>query len=303
MTIARNLTWFQLAYQGKGSVLPIVLPRILIFTVLGLGVSVLEWQELLPEVPLFGAMIDNVVCNLVLGLLLVFRTNTAYDRFWDGRQAWGDLVVNVRSLLREMQTGLMQLDSTAGEERDRVLKYLAAFVVCVKLVLRSQSLDGLKNLLDESEIAKLKSCKSAPLEILLWVGSYIQQLFDRGILDSNQRYGMNCIVNKLVDGFTTCERIQSTPIPLAYSVYLKRLTVLYCGLVPFNLVGTLHFGTAIVTGLIAFILLSVEEIGNEIEDPFGLDLNDLPLDQICEEVVAGVEGAIVKRPYVVCLEK
>ena len=302
MTIARNLNWFQLAFQGKGSVLPIVVPRIVVFLGVSLLVAALDYEQVLPELPMFTAMADNVVCNLVLGLLLVFRTNTAYDRFWEGRKAWSDLVVTVRSLLREMRTGLMKLDGIDGEERDRVFKYLAAFVVCVKLQLRSQDLEAsksdLKTLLDDSEIAKLKSVSSAPLELLLWVGNYIQKMCDRNVLDSNQRYGMNCLLNHLVEGFTTCQRIQSTPIPSAYAVYLKWLTLLYCTLVPFSLVGTLHFATVFVTGFIAFILLSVEEIGNEIEDPFGLDLNDLPLDEICDEIVVTIENAIVKRPYV-----
>ncbi len=303
MTIARNITWFKTALQTRESVLPLVLPRIIFFGIFALAVALMDRRFGLPDLSPFGAMADNVVCNLVLGLLLVFRTNTAYDRFWDGRKAWGEMVVAIRSILRELQTGLMGLEGDDRDEQETVLKYLSAFALCTKLTLRNQSLDSLNASLDSSSLSKLKASDSAPLELLLWVGQYVQKMSDRGHLDSNQRYSLNCLINQLVEAFTTCERIQTTPMPIAYSVYLKRLTLLYCLLVPFSLVHELHLWVGIVTALVSFVLISMEEIGNEIEDPFGLDANDLPLDEICTSITQTIDTSIVKRPYQIHIEK
>jgi ion channel-forming bestrophin family protein len=303
MTIARNLTWFKTALQTRESVLPLVLPRILFFSLFAVVVALMDRRFGLPDLSPFGAMADNVVCNLVLGLLLVFRTNTAYDRFWDGRKAWGEMVVGIRSIVRELQTGLMQLEGDDRDEQEKVLKYLSAFALCTKLTLRNQSLDSLKSHLDSSHLAKLKTANSAPLELLLWVGQYVQKMCDRGHLDSNQRYSLNCLINQLVEALTTCERIQTTPMPIAYSVYLKRLTLLYCLLIPFSLVHELHLWIGLVTALVSFVLISMEEIGNEIEDPFGLDANDLPLDDICTNITSTISTSITKRPYQVHIEK
>jgi ion channel-forming bestrophin family protein len=209
----------------------------------------------------------------------------------------GEMVVGIRAIVRELQTGLMQLEGDDRDEQERVLKYLSAFALCTKLTLRKQSLDALKSSLDSSTLSKLKTANSAPLELLLWVGQYIQKMCDRGHLDSNQRYSLNCLINQLVEALTNCERIQTTPMPIAYSVYLKRLTLLYCLLVPFSLVHELHLWVGIVTALVSFVLISMEEIGNEIEDPFGLDANDLPLDEICNSITSTVDTSIVKRPY------
>ena len=94
--------WFNLAFKLQGSVAPIILPRVLIFAGFALGVSVLHYYEPQISLQVLGDLTNNVVFNLVLGLLLVFRTNTAYDRYWEGRKAWGTLVVNIRNLSRLM---------------------------------------------------------------------------------------------------------------------------------------------------------------------------------------------------------
>ena len=103
-------------------------------------------------------------------------------------------------------------------------------------------------------------------------------------------------LNSLIEGLTGCERITRTPIPLAYSIYLKRLILIYCLSLTFNFGQDLGFSTAIFVGLVSFLLLGVEEIANEIEMPFGKDSNDLPLDQICENIMQNSEIVIAFTP-------
>ncbi|UBF24771.1 hypothetical protein K9N68_24370 [Kovacikia minuta CCNUW1] len=284
--------WFQMALTVRGSVLPIILPRIFLFGCIGVLVSLAHASGLLFYSDTLGDLTNNVACNLVLGLLLVFRTNTAYERFWEGRKAWGTLVVNIRNLAREIQVGVMEPDEVARVEKRAALNWLGAFVIATKLHLRNQPIADQLDSLTEPEVRSvLSQSKNSPLDLLLFVSDYLQQQSQKQRLDSSQRYILTELLNNLVEGLTSCERIASTPMPIAYSIYLKRLIMIYCGLLPFSLVEGLNWWTGAVVALISFVLLGVEAIGNEIEDPFGTDPNDLPLDEICNAVLDTIESA------------
>lgn len=264
-----------------------VWPQVLGFGVWATAIALLQTVGVaLPLHPL-GSLVENVVCNLVLGLLLVFRTNTAYDRFWEGRKAWGAIVVNIRSLAREIQVGI------AGHslEKQRALKYLVAFVLTTKLHLRYHPAlatspadfgSELKEWLTPTELTALQTAPTPPLEILLWLGICIQHLYDDHACDSNQRWTLNDQVNELVGGLTSCERILTTPIPPAYAFCLQGITAIYSLLLPFAAVEKLGLWTVLLTVLVTWILWGVEAIANEIENPFGTDANDLPIDEICQ---------------------
>jgi ion channel-forming bestrophin family protein len=286
--------WFLSALRINGSVFPIILPRVLFFGGLGFLVSLAHELKLpIDHVEVLGDLTTNVACNLVLGLLLVFRTNAAYEKFWEGRKAWGNLVLNIRNLAREIQVSIPELEPTVKANKASTLKLLSAFAVSTKLHLRHLPLEKeLASFIAPKALEKLNQAKNAPLEIALWVGSYIQEQYQQNHLDTSQRWAMNNLINEMVSGLTSCERILKTPVPIAYTVYLKRLLLIYCMLLPLGLVSTLHWWTGFLTALISFVLLGVEEIGNEIENPFGTDPNDLPLDEICNTVIENVESVM-----------
>ncbi|MFM7885764.1 MAG: bestrophin family protein [Pseudanabaena sp.] len=285
--------WFTLAFKLQGSVAPMILPRTLVFTGFALCVSLVDYYK--PEISLkvLGDLTNNVVFNLVLGLLLVFRTNTAYDRYWEGRKAWGTLVVNIRNLSRLMQIAIKSPESESHEQKVKSIKLLTAFAIATKLHLRSEEINqDLDAILTDAETQKLKEAKHVPLELTLWLGEYLQQQVQSDQIDTNYFVAMNNQINALVEGLTSCERILKTPLPIAYSIYLKRLILIYCIGLPFHLVIDIHWMTAIAVGLVSFIVMGVEQIGNEIENPFGHDFNDLPIDAICEGITANVEQVI-----------
>jgi putative membrane protein len=291
--------WFNLAFKLQGSVAPIVLPRTLVFVGFALCVSLVDYY--MPEISLnvLGDLTNNVVFNLVLGLLLVFRTNTAYDRYWEGRKAWGTLVVNIRNLSRFMQIAIKSPEGELQEQKEKSIKLLTAFAIATKLHLRNEEINqDLDAILTEAETQKLKESKHVPLELTLWLGNYLQQQVQSDRIDTNYFVAMNSQINALVEGLTSCERILKTPLPIAYSIYLKRLILIYCIGLPFHLVIDIHWLTAIAVGLVSFILMGVEQIGNEIENPFGHDFNDLPIDAICEGIAANVEQAIALQDII-----
>ncbi|PZO43391.1 MAG: hypothetical protein DCF19_05460 [Pseudanabaena frigida] len=288
-----TLQWFDLAFKLKGSVAPLIMPRVLIFAGFAFGVSLFHHYEPQISLKVLGDLTNNVVFNLVLGLLLVFRTNTAYDRYWEGRKAWGTLVVNIRNLSRLMQVAIAASEGEEQQQKEQSIKFLTAFAIATKRHLRNEAIEqDLDTILTEEDIIKLRNAKHAHLELTLWLGKYVHTQVQNNRIDTNYFVAMNNHINALVEGLNSCERILKTPLPIAYCVYLKRLILIYCIGLPFHLVIEIDWLTAIAVGLVSFILLGVEQIGNEIENPFGRDLNDLPIDAICESVTDNVEQVI-----------
>ncbi|MFB2897126.1 bestrophin family protein [Aerosakkonemataceae cyanobacterium BLCC-F50] len=288
-----TMSWFQMALQLKGSVAIKVLPRAFICSLFGLLISLIYDSKLPFPWHNLGTITTNVVFSLVLGLLLVFRTNTAYDRFWEGRKAWGTLVINIRSLARQIYTGVAAESETDKTEKNQKLKLLVAFAIVTKLHLRREPVtEELEPWLTPTELVKLKQVKTPPLEIICWLGEYLEKQGKKGCLNYYQLTAMNQLIDKLVEGLTSCERILNTPIPLAYVIYLKRLLLIYCFFLPFQLVSNSEWLTAFLVFLISFALFGIEEIGNEIQEPFGYDPNDIPLDQICRTIQSNIEDLI-----------
>jgi putative membrane protein len=137
-----------------------------------------------------------------------------------------------------------------------------------------------------------------PLEIAFWISDYLQLQHERNCLNTYQLSALLKLLDTMVDVLGICERILKTPIPLGYSIHLKQLLLLYCLSLPFSMVNDLHWFTGILVGLISFAVFGIEEIGIEIENPFGHDDNDLPLDTICTTMQRNIEDLITLAPCV-----
>lgn len=305
MTATNRLLWFLSALKLQGSILPRILPRMAMFCVASVIVVVTYKQGLWVDSDNLKGLTGNVACNLVLGLLLVFRTNTAYERFWEGRKAWGTLVITTRNLAREIQISVDCPTAEAKTEKEKALNRLVSFAIAVKCQLRKEdSTEQLTDLLNTEDIAQLKSANRPPQLITFWLSHYLKQQEIKGLIDPGQRLDINAQINQLVEGLSGCERIVKTPMPLSYGIYLKRLTLLYCFLLPLGLAEQLGWWTPGAIALVSFVLLGVEEIGNEIEDPFGYDFNDLKLDDICATLLQDIksvlsfseEGILINEP-------
>ncbi|MGE5655924.1 MAG: bestrophin family protein [Actinomycetota bacterium] len=287
--------WFKIALQLRGSVIPSIFPRVVLCGGFGLIISILHFLNYPVSLPI----LSSIVPSIVLGLLLVFRTNTAYDRFWEGRKAWGTLVNTVRNLARQVWVSVDEKDPQDLLEKKAALRLLPAFAIAMKLHLRQEPINAeLEPLLSPSQYQKLKSMNNPPLEIAFWLGDYLNRQYDRNCLDVYQLTAFNQLINIMIDTLGGCERILRTPIPLAYAIHLKQLLLLYCLTLPFQIVNDLSWGTGPVVALISFTLFGIEEIGIEIENPFGHDANDLPLDQICATMQRNIEDLITLAPNV-----
>ncbi|NET72317.1 MAG: hypothetical protein F6K62_15690 [Sphaerospermopsis sp. SIO1G2] len=295
-----KLPWFQLALRVRGSVITAVYRRVIACGIFGISISILHHFQLPVSQPILGSVIPSIV----LGLLLVFRTNTAYERFWEGRKIWGSMVNTVRNLARQIWVSVDEIAVDDKDNKIKALKLLVAFAVATKLHLRGEPVNyELEELIPNSCYINLQTMNNPPLEVAFWISDYLQQQYNRNCINSYQLAAMQKLLDLLVDNLGSCERILKTPIPLAYAIHLKQLLLMYCLLLPFQLVESLGWWTGLITALVSFTLLGIEAIGLEIENPFGYDPNDLPLDSICQTMRRNIHDLITLTPSVHSCEK
>ncbi|HTL89929.1 MAG TPA: bestrophin family ion channel [Leptolyngbya sp.] len=290
---AEKQRWLQTALQIRGSVVIQVLPRSLFCGFFGLLITIAFFHRYPVSLPALASLIPNIV----LGLLLVFRTNTAYDRFWEGRKAWGKLVNDARNLARQVWVSVAETSEQDRVSKIETLQLLVAFSVAVKCHLRREPLGSeMERIVHPDRFVRLKEIAHPPLRIAFWIGDYLQLQYQRDRIKINQLVEMEILLNGLVDCLGTCERILKTPMPIAYAIHLKQLILLYCLSLPFQMVESLGWWTPLVIILISFTLLGIEGIGIEIENPFGRDPNDLPLDTICETMLENIRDLTDLKP-------
>jgi len=290
----KRKSWFRSTFQLRGSVIPAIIERSIVCAGFGLFVSILYYYKLPVSIPVLG----NAIPSVVLGLVLVFRTNTAYDRFWEGRRLWGSLVNTLRNLAWQIW---VNVDETTPANdnisvRDRkigALRLLIAFALAKKKHLRSEPPDSkLASFLSATQYSLLQKTRHMPLEIARWLGDYLKQECQQQRLPLYQLTAMQTLINTLMECVGGCERILKTPLPLAYSIHIKQLVLLYCLVLPFQFVRDLNWWTAPFTALVSLTLFGIEEIGIEIENPFGTDANDLQLEAICNTIEQNIEEFI-----------
>jgi putative membrane protein len=287
--------WFEIALQTKGSVISAIYKGVLLSGIFGVLVSILYHFK----IPVSQPILSTVIPSIVLGLLLVFRTNTAYDRFWEGRKSWGAIVNTTRNLARQIWISVDEKELKDKDHKIAALNLLVAFGVATKLHLRGEPVNSdLEALIPANKFTKLKMMNNPPLDISIWIGDYLQEQYQRHCINNYQCANMQELLNILVDNLGTCERILKTPMPLAYAIHLKQLLLLYCFLLPFQIVDDLHWWTGLISALVSFTLLGIEAIGLEIENPFGYDANDLPLDTICKVMKRNIDDLISITPTV-----
>ena len=283
--------WFKTLLCLRGSVIRAVLPRMGICSGFACLITLLHNLNVGVSWPI----LSGVVPSIVLGLLLVFRTNTSYERFWEGRKLWGTIVNTTRNLARQIWVSV----DASRDSKARALKLWVAFAIATKQHLRQHPCDQeLRHLVSPAQLDKLMAMNSPPLEIAVWLGDYLQVQQLKGRINPYQLQAMTEQLNSLVDALGGCERIIKTPLPLAYSIHLKQLLMMYCLALPFQVVSELNWWTVPVIYLVAFAVFGVEEIGLEIENPFGCDPNDLPLNAICATMERNIQDLITLTPSI-----
>ena len=232
--------------------------------------------EVLPE-NLPGTISVHSLLGIVLGLFLVFRINSAYDRWWEGRKAWGGLVNSTRNMALKLNAYLPADDQAS---RTWFAKMIPNFVHATKEHLRKGVLVNELEPPDEHFIAVIKEKNHKPNLIAGMLYQMVNRLYKQQVLTGDHLLNLDKEMKDFIDLIGICERIRNTPIPYSYSMYIKKFLFIYIITLPFAFVTTFGYFTELIVVLITFILLSVELISEEIEDPFGRDSNDLPTDEL-----------------------
>jgi putative membrane protein len=229
----------------------------------------------------------HTLLGVVLSLLLVFRTNSSYDRYWEGRKLWGGIVNESRNLARMACVHLVK----DVELRNEIVRWTIAFAYASMHRLRHKP--GLVEMESRlSDIPAVVESEHAPLEIARRITALLRQARDRELVSDYVMASIDQNVQLLIDYLGGCERIHRTPLPFAYMVHLRRAIILYTFTLPFALYKDFGWGTILVTFMVDYMFFGIEEIGVTIEDPFEGQENDLPLEQICAGIDRNLSALI-----------
>ncbi|MBG6073034.1 MULTISPECIES: bestrophin family protein [unclassified Polaromonas] len=228
---------------------------------------------------------------LPLAIFLGFRNSAAYDRYWEGRKLWGELVLRCRSLSRQCQSFIQPVSDISAQmpdvvaARQRMVYRTIAFVHALRLQLRDQSdYSEIRRWVPQAEWSQLQTVSNKHDRLVLEMGKELGQCQRRGWIDPCLAVTLDNTLSALNAAAASCERIKSTPIPFSYTLLLHRTAYLYCFLLPFGLVDTIGFMTPFVVAIVAYTFFGLDALGDEIEEPFGMEANDLPLDTLCRAI-------------------
>jgi putative membrane protein len=274
MIIKKKTNWFGMLFEWKGSVLPRLLPRLFILFLY--TIAVVYFRDSLLEYHLYINPAIFTLFGIALAIFLGFRNTVSYDRFWEGRKLWGALLNDTRSLARQSHTLVDGEDYK--KQRTHFILMLTALVHALKHQLRETNPDAdMERLLASSYTQKLQTAVFKPIVILKDLGLWVNRAKNDGKLDSITQVAFDENLNKLSDIIGGCERIASTPIPYTYSILLHRTVYIYCFLLPFGFGESMLWTLPFVIVFIAYTFVALEAIADELEDPFGVEPNDLAL--------------------------
>lgn len=285
--------WFSLIFHAYSrhvmrTLTPVIVFMALfsaIFCYLVLDVFALHEQDL------HSTTAMHSLVGIVLGLFLVFRTNSAYDRWWEGRKQWGLMVNNTRNLAHKLNAFLEPEDKAT---RNWFAIMIPNFVFSTKEHLRKGTKMEELETADENFSKRLEGVKHVPNRLSSMMYERVNELYKKKTISGDHLYVIDKELKQFSDILGACERIKNTPIPYSYSMYIKKFIFIYILTLPFGFVTIAEYMTVPIVVLISYVLLSVELIAEEIEDPFGRDVNDLPTDELSIKIKDNVREILLQ---------
>lgn len=257
-----------------------------------LAYLIIEYWKIGQNSDLKNISLMHSLLGFVISMLLVFRTNTAYDRWWEGRKQWGMLVNSSRNMALKLDA---LLDEKDRKNRDFFHAMIANFPFSLKNHLRKKYLPAEFEPSEGFSIDRIHSQEHVPLQFAAAISRRVISLQKQGILLPEQLLVLNPELDSFMNICGACERIKNTPIPFSYSSFLKKFIFVYCITLPLGFVFSLHYLVIPFVVFVFYILGSLEVIAEEIEDPFGEDANDLPTDTICRTIRTSVHQILGER--------
>ena len=278
MIVRPQQHWIRLIFVWHGSVLSKIFSRLLLNFLLSIAVIImLPWYTMLG---IKFTLAPFSILGVAIAIFLGFRNNACYSRYVEARHLWGQLMIASRSLLREVKTTLPD-DAELGQ----FVRLQIAFAHCLRMTLRrNPQAKPLAKYLSEKDLQTVFAAQSPANRILLLMGEWLAVRRRNGQLSDILFHSLNNRLNDMSAVLAGCERIANTPVPFAYTLILHRTVYLFCIMLPFALVVDLHYMTPFISVLISYTFISLDALAEELEDPFGTENNDLPLDAICNAI-------------------
>jgi putative membrane protein len=284
MTSYNPKDWISFIFQlSKADTFRKLIPMMVIIGIYSGIIAYLEieYWRLPLDSPIKNISVMHGMLGFVISLLLAYRTNTAYDRWWEGRKMWGSLVNSSRNLALKLAVILI-------EENDRV--YFKKMIPGYASILHKHLNDSeiAKQLFDDVDL-EIDNHKHRPNQIAKMLFQKVNNLYVSKKITGEQLIILNNELQSLTDICGACERIKNTPIPYSYSAFIKKFIFIYVLTLPFAYVFILGYYVIPVVVFIFYVLASLELIAEEIEDPFGGDANDLPTKKIASNIKKHIE--------------
>ena len=276
MIIRPEQHWFLRLFDWHGSVLSKIVFRLLLNLMMSIiAIISYQWYE---QLGIHLTVAPFSLLGIAIAIFLGFRNSAGYNRFVEARNLWGTVLIAQRTLVRQLKN-ILPAESAAHQ---RLVSYLVAFSWSLKHQLRTTDPSGaLALLLAGDELGRLRAEEK--------IGDVTFSLMDNKLDELGHALG-------------GCERLASTPVPFAYTLILQRTVYLFCTLLPFALVGDLHYMTPFVSVFISYTFLSWDSLAEELEDPFGTAANDLPLNAMCNTIERNLLDMTGQHPLPAQLE-
>lgn len=279
----------KLLFSWRGTILPKILPPLGMVMLLSAVVGGIEYAQIyqFPELPLIGFTLIGVV----LSIFLAFKNNACYDRWWEARKLWGALIANARHFDRDCRI-------LPHGRREKIIQHVIVFANVLRDRLRHQTANPTELTqttgMSQQALTQLYQQHNAPQYTLSLIQWELMQALKEGEISDIIYIQLNRYVGDLSLVQTGCDRIANTPIPYAYSVLLNRTVFFFCFMLPFGVGPFLGLGTPLLVGILTYTFLGLDALSTEIEEPFGTQSNDLPLDSMVRLIEIELLGTLGK---------
>jgi putative membrane protein len=292
-------SWWHVVFSYRGTVLKNIVARVAIMTIFALFTELL--YGLAVRLDWIGTQGTGIVepagfavFGSLLGFLIVFRMNSSAGRYWEGRSHWGMMINSTRSLAR--------CGAVYAHPAQDLAQLIGGYVLSVKHTLRdSRDLDELNAYLPKDLYNLMSRFGNPPTALAAAISMWIAEKQRTGRIDGFQVRHMEHLLATMVDSQGGCEKIKKTPLPFVYAAMIKQLILVYLIVLPVVLCGRTGWWTPVIVAIVSFGFFGIEEAGVEIEDPFGMEDNCLPLDAICVGIIR--DAAQVTQSFPVATQR
>ncbi|MEO5324694.1 bestrophin family ion channel [Mesorhizobium sp. CC13] len=289
MIVRPRTNLLKLFFVMRGSVVPRILPQIIGFA--GYGAVVVVAVRLLGLEFGNAGVAPFALLGVALSIYLGFRNNAAYDRWWEARKLWGQLVFEIRNFSRAATAMI----SDRAELRPLLMDALAFCHFLRGELRRVDTREAARPFIGDA-VDEIHAATNRPDAVMRRMGQNIAALKRAKALEAMDYRILDERLSAIAALQAGCERIMGTPLPFAYTLLLQRTAYIFCLLLPFGLAGSVGWATPLFTALIAYTFFGLDALSEELEDPFGMEANDLALDGLCRVCEISVFEALGETP-------